>query len=239
MPFSEASNPERIIDPSTGVTKLDLARYYDLVAPLLVAPLLVAHLKGRPVSFGRAPSGIQGRLFFQKHLDAAMPGVASSLERLHPGHPALLEVPSPDAVMWAAQMNVIEFHTWNAVKTAIEKPDRFILDLDPGEGVTWQTVQQAAHLVRVLLEGVGLEGWLKTSGGKGVHVVVPLRKQYGWDVVKGFSAAMVRHLARTLPQLFVAKSRPSNHVRKIFVDYLRNGFGATTAAAWSAQARPG
>lgn len=99
-------------------------------------------------------------------------------------------------------MNVIEFHTWNAVKTAIEKPDRLILDLDPGEGVSWQTVQQAAQLVRVLLQGVGLEGWLKTSGGKGLHVVVPLRRQYAWDVVKGFSAAMLRYLARTLPQSY-------------------------------------
>ncbi|OAE56600.1 hypothetical protein A7J67_08110 [Achromobacter xylosoxidans] len=91
----------------------------------------------------------------------------------------------------------------------------------------------------MLLQGVGLEGWLKTSGGKGLHVVEPLRRQYEWDVVKGFSAAMVRHLARTLPQLFVAKSGPTNRVGKIFVDYLRNGFGATTAAAWSARARPG
>lgn len=136
-------------------------------------------------------------------------------------------------------MNVIEFHMWNAVKNAIEKPDRLILDLDPGEGVSWPAVQQAAQLVRVLLHGLGLEGWHKTSGGKGLHVVVPLRKQYDWNVVKGFSAAMVRHLARTLPQLFVAKSDPSNRVGKIFVDFLRNGFGATTAAAWSALARPG
>ncbi|MFJ3463493.1 DNA ligase D [Achromobacter spanius] len=228
------SNPDRIIDPSTGLTKLDLARYYGLVAPLLVT-----HLKARPVSFVRAPSGIQGQLFFQKHLDAPIPGVASLPKGLHPGHPALLEVPTPDAVMSAAQMNVIEFHTWNAVKSAIEKPDRLILDLDPGEGVSWPAVQQAAHLVRVLLQGLGLEGWLKTSGGKGLHVVVPLRRQYEWEVVKGFSAAMVRHLARTIPQLFVAKSGPSNRIGKIFVDYLRNGFGATTAAAWSARARPG
>lgn len=228
------SNPDRVIDPSTGLTKLDLARYYGLVAPLLVQ-----HLKARPVSFVRAPSGIQGQLFFQKHLDAPIPGVASLPKGLHPGHPALLEVPTPDAVMSAAQMNVIEFHTWNAVKSAIEEPDRLILDLDPGEGVSWPVVQQAAELVHVLLQGLGLEGWLKTSGGKGLHVVVPLRRQYGWEVVKGFSAAMVRHLARTIPQLFVAKSGPSNRVGKIFVDYLRNGFGATTAAAWSARARPG
>nr|WP_253861281.1 DNA ligase D [Achromobacter ruhlandii] len=228
------SNPDRVIDPSTGLTKLDLARYYGLVAPLLLT-----HLKARPVSFVRAPSGIQGQLFFQKHLDAPIPGVTSLPEGLHPSHPALLEVPTPDAIMAAVQMNVVEFHTWNAVKSAIEKPDRLILDLDPGEGVSWPTVQQAAQLVRVLLQGLGLEGWLKTSGGKGLHVVVPLRRQYEWDVVKGFSAAMVRHLARTLPQLFVAKSGPSNRVGKIFVDYLRNGFGATTAAAWSARARPG
>lgn len=141
--------------------------------------------------------------------------------------------------MSAAQMNAIEFHTWNAVKTATERPDRLILDLDPGEGVRWQTVQQAAQLLRVLLQGIVLVGRLKTRGGKGLPMVVPLRRQYEWAVVKGFSAAMVRHLARTLPQLLVAKSGPTNRVGKIFVDYLRNGFGATTAAAWSARARPG
>ncbi|ADP20014.1 MULTISPECIES: DNA ligase D [Achromobacter] len=228
------SNPDRVVDPSTGLTKLDLARYYGLVAPLLLE-----HLANRPVSFVRAPSGIQGTLFFQKHLDAAIPGVKALPERLHPGHPALLEVSTPEAIMAAAQMNVVEFHTWNAVKSAIGKPDRLILDLDPGEGVPWATVQQGAQLVRVLLKEIGLEGWLKTSGGKGLHVMVPLRKQYDWDTVKAFSEAMVLHLARTLPQLFVAKSGPKNRVGKIFVDYLRNGFGATTVAAWSARARPG
>ncbi|OZI59473.1 DNA ligase D [Bordetella genomosp. 11] len=228
------SNPDRVIDPSTGLTKLDLARYYGLVAPLLLP-----HLKGRPVSLVRAPGGIQEPLFFQKHLEAAMPGVKALPERLDPDHPSLLEVPSGAAIMSAAQMNVVEFHTWNAVKTAIDKPDRMLLDLDPGDGVKWATMQQAAGLVRVLLEEIGLQCWLKTSGGKGLHVVVPLRKQYGWDAIKGFSEAIVRHLARTLPQLFVAKSGPKNRVGKIFPDYLRNGFGATTVAAWSARARPG
>lgn len=228
------SNPERVIDSSTGLTKLDLARYYGLVAPLLLE-----HLAGRPVSFVRAPSGIDGQLFFQKHLDAPIPGVTALPEHLHPGHPPLLEVPSEDAITFAAQMNVVEFHSWNAVKGSISRPDRLILDLDPGEGVPWATVIQAAELVRVLLKEIGLKGWLKTSGGKGLHVVVPLRKQYDWDTVKGFSHAMVRHLSQTLPQLFVAKSGPKNRIGKIFVDYLRNGFGATTAAAWSARARPG
>ena len=228
------TNPDRVIDPSTKLTKLDLARYY-----ALVAPLMLEHLKGRPVSFLRAPAGIQGEFFFQKHLEAAMPGVKSLPAKLDPDHPPLLEVPTAEAIMSAVQMNVVEFHTWNAVKTSIGKPDRMLFDLDPGEGVQWPAMQQAANLVRVLLEEIGLKAWLKTSGGKGLHVVVPLRKQYDWDTVKRFSQVIVQHLARTLPQLFVAKSGPKNRVGKIFADYLRNGFGATTVCAWSARARPG
>ncbi|HTK02015.1 MAG TPA: non-homologous end-joining DNA ligase, partial [Bordetella sp.] len=228
------SHPDRVIDPSTGLTKLDLARYYGLVAPLLLE-----HLKDRPVSLVRAPGGIQKPLFFQKHLEAAIPGVEALPQRLDPDHPSLLEVPTDLAIMSAAQMNVVEFHTWNAVKTAIDKPDRMLFDLDPGEGVKWATLQQAAGLVHVLLGEIGLQCWLKTSGGKGLHVVVPLRKQYGWDAIKDFSQAIVQHLASTLPQIFVAKSGPKNRVGKIFADYLRNGFGATTVAAWSARARPG
>jgi bifunctional non-homologous end joining protein LigD len=228
------TNPERVIDPSTGLTKLDLARYYGLVAPLLLE-----HLKARPVSLVRAPGGIQEPLFFQKHLEGAMPGVKPLPQSLDPEHPSLLEVPTENAIMSAAQMNVVEFHTWNAVKTAIDQPDRMLFDLDPGEGVQWASLVQGAELVRVLLDQIGLECWLKTSGGKGLHVVVPLRKQYGWDTIKSFSEAIVRHLAHTLPQLFVAKSGPKNRVGRIFADYLRNGFGATTVAAWSARARPG
>lgn len=228
------THPERIIDPSTGLTKLDLARYYGLVAPLLLR-----HLKDRPVSFLRAPAGIEGEFFFQKHLEAPMPGVKPLPQALDPDHPPLMEVPTPQAVMSAAQMNVVEFHTWNAVKRAIGKPDRMVFDLDPGEGVAWDAVRRSAQLLRVLLTEIGLRGWLKTSGGKGLHVVVPLRRQYDWDTVKAFSQAIVQHLARTLPQVFVAKSGPKNRVGRIFADYLRNGFGATTVAAWSARARPG
>jgi bifunctional non-homologous end joining protein LigD len=228
------SHPERIIDPSTGLTKLDLARYYGLVAPLLLP-----HLVGRPLAFVRAPSGIEGQLFFQKHLESPMPGVMALPEKLYPGHAAMMEISTAPAIMSAAQMNVVEFHTWNAVKTAIDKPDRMLFDLDPGEGVKWPALQQGAQLMQTLLHELGLACWLKTSGGKGLHIVVPLRKQYDWETVRNFSEAIVRHLARTLPSLFVAKSGPRNRVGKIFVDYLRNGFGATTVAAWSARARPG
>ncbi len=136
-------------------------------------------------------------------------------------------------------MNVIEFHTWNSLAKNIDKPDRMMFDLDPGEGTSWQHVQEAATLVRALLSELGLECWLKTSGGKGLHVVVPLAPRFDYDTVKGFSQAIVQHLANTIPSRFVARSGPSNRVGKLFVDYLRNGHGATTAAAFSARARPG
>ncbi|MCK9508855.1 MAG: ATP-dependent DNA ligase, partial [Pigmentiphaga sp.] len=131
------------------------------------------------------------------------------------------------------------FHTWNAVKTNIHKPDRMTFDLDPGEGVEWPAMQEAAMVLRVFLEELELAPFVKTSGGKGLHVVVPLKRRHGWDQVKDFSKAIVEHLARTFPTRFSAKSGPRNRVGKIFIDYLRNGFGATTVAAWSLRARPG
>ncbi|WP_041675022.1 DNA ligase D [Ramlibacter tataouinensis] len=229
------SHPERVIDAASGTTKIQLVRYY-----ALVAPLMMPHLKNRPVSLVRAPQGIGGELFFQKHAERyQMAGIEALDPALDPDHPPVLEVVRPEGLLSAAQMNVIEFHTWNGVKTAIAKPDRMTFDLDPGEGVQWPQVQEAAQLVRAFLGELGLPAFLKTSGGKGLHVVVPLKKQRDWDTVKDFSQAIVQHLARTLPDRFVAKSGPSNRVGKIFIDYLRNGYGATTVAAWSARSRPG
>jgi bifunctional non-homologous end joining protein LigD len=134
---------------------------------------------------------------------------------------------------------VIELHTWNATKARIDRPDRMVFDLDPGEGVPWRHVQDAALLTRGLLQELGLSAWLKTSGGKGLHVVVPLSPRHDWAVVKAFSQAVVQHLARVVPARFVAKSGPANRVGRIYVDYLRNSHGATTVAAYSARARPG
>ncbi len=229
------SNPDRVIDDQSGTTKIELVRYYHLVAPLMME-----HLAGRPVSLVRAPKGIGGELFFQKHSERyRMPGIEDLPRSLYPAHAPMLEVAQPLGLLSAAQMNVIEFHTWNGVKTAIDKPDRMTFDLDPGEGVTWKHVQEAAHLVRAFLTELELPAFLKTSGGKGLHVVVPLKKQFDWDTVKSFSQAVVQHLSRALPDRFVAKSGGSNRVGKIFIDYLRNGFGATTVCAWSARSRPG
>ena len=229
------THPDRVIDTSTGLTKLALAHYY-----AQVAPLILPHLKGRPVSLVRAPEGIKGALFFQKHAEAtSIPGIKLLDQKLDPGHAPLLEIGSANALLAATQLNVLEFHTWNATARFIGKPDRMMFDLDPGDGVAWEQVQEAAQLVRGFLKELGLPAFLKTSGGKGLHLLVPIRRGADWDTVKGFSQAIVVHLAGVIPQRFVAKSGPRNRVGKIFIDYLRNGFGATTVCAWSARARPG
>lgn len=235
------SNADRVIDPTTGTTKMDLVRYY-----ATVAPLLMPHLKARPTSLVRAPEGVDGELFFQKHWDLGRAkgakgakGVRELAQALYPAHPPLLEIASPEGLLSAAQMNTVEFHTWNARKDKIDRPDRITFDLDPGEGVVWEHVQEAATLVHLILTELGLPAFLKTSGGKGLHVVVPIKRLHDWDTAKGFSQAVVQHLARTIPQRFVAKSGPKNRLGKIFADYLRNGLGATTASAWTARARPG
>ncbi len=234
-PKLRISNPERVVDPQSGTKKIDVVRYY-----ALVAPLMMPHLKDRPISLVRAPDGIGGALFFQKHMDRyQMAGIEPLPDVIFPGHPPMVYVARPDGLLSAAQMNVIEVHTWNGVRNAIGKPDRVAFDLDPGEGVSWAQVQEAAQLVHAFLDELGLPAFLKTSGGKGLHLVVPLKRHFDWDTVKDFSKAIVEHLARTISQRFVAKSGGSNRVGKIFIDYLRNGYGATTVCAWSARARPG
>jgi len=228
------THAERVIDASSGLTKADLAHFYDSIAEFLLP-----HLKARPVALVRGPKGVEGPLFFQKHGGAGIAGIRELDADLWPGHEPLLELATHQALLGAAQMNVIEFHTWNATTRRLEHPDRMVFDLDPGEGVTWPAIREAAVLTRTLLQELGLQSWLKTSGGKGLHLVVPIVARWSHDIVKGLSQAAVQHLARTIPSRFVAKSGPTNRVGRIFVDYLRNGEGATTVAAFSARARPG
>ncbi|MCL4183540.1 MAG: DNA ligase D [Burkholderiaceae bacterium] len=229
------THPQRIVDPSTGTTKLELLRYH-----AEAAPALLAQLRDRPVSLVRAPDGVGGEIFFQKHAGGLrIPGMRRLDPELDPGHEPLIAIPAPLALLGAVQMNVIEFHTWNARTRAIDRPDRMVFDIDPGERVPWPRVQEAATLLRGLLQELELASLLKTSGGKGLHVIVPLQPRHDWDTVKSLARAIVVHLAGTLPQRFVARSGPKNRVGRIFVDYLRNGRGATTVAAWSVRARPG
>ena len=229
------SHPERVIDGSTGITKLDLVDYY-----AAVSRLILPHLARRPVSLVRAPAGIDGTLFFQKHAESLKIADLKQLDpAISPDHKPMVEVDSLTALIGAAQANVIELHTWNATTRDPTRPDRMIFDLDPGDGVSWRQIQDGTELTRSLLEQLGLVAFLKTSGGKGLHVVVPITPKEGWDAVKALSKAIVEHMATVIPERFVARSGPKNRVGKIFVDYLRNGFGATTACAWSARARPG
>lgn len=229
------TNGERVIDKESGATKLDLIRYY-----ALVGDLMMEHLKGRPVSLVRAPAGVGGELFFQKHADVRkMPGLRNLDQSLDPDHPPMLEVASSEGLLSSAQWNVVEIHTQNGLKGSYQKPNRMVFDLDPGEGVAWPAMQEAAELMHAFLDELGLPAFLKTSGGKGLHVVVPIKGNHGWDTVKAFSQAIVHHMADTLPDRFAFKSGPKNRVGKIFIDYLRNGQGATTVAAWSARVRPG
>ncbi len=151
----------------------------------------------------------------------------------------MLKVDTLQGILACAQWNVVEFHTQNAIDADYEHPDRIVFDLDPGERVSWPTMREGAQLLNTLLAELGLTGFLKTSGGKGLHVVVPVRPRLGWDAVRDLAGAVTEHMATTIPDRFVAKSGARNRVGKIFIDYLRNGRGSTTVCAWSARARPG
>ncbi|WP_238218322.1 DNA ligase D [Caballeronia novacaledonica] len=231
----KVSNAERIIDDVARVKKIDLVRYYDEIAEFALP-----YLKDRPVSLVRAPEGINGELFFQKHEERSkIPGITRLPNEMHPGHPPLLVVDHHEALIGLAQMNVVELHSWNAVQPDLDHPDRFILDLDPDPELSWQMMVDAATLSKVLLDEIGLKSFIKTSGGKGFHIVVPLTRRQQWHEVKDFSHAVARYMARLMPERFSAVLGPKNRVKKIFIDYLRNSKGASTVAVFSARARSG
>ncbi|PRZ56374.1 bifunctional non-homologous end joining protein LigD [Paraburkholderia fungorum] len=229
------SNASRVLDPQSKTTKLDVARYWDAVAEAALP-----YLASRPVSLVRAPDGLAGELFFQKHAERMTFGAIRRLPRdLHPNHEPLLVIDSREALVGAAQMGVVELHTWNAIEPDLEHPDRMVFDLDPDPTLPWSRMTEAANLVKLVLDELGLRSWLKTSGGKGLHVVVPLDASQSWTEVKGFSHAVAKHMARVVPTRFAAVLGPKNRVKKIFIDYLRNGKAQSTIVAFSPRARPG
>ncbi len=229
------THAERVIDATSGITKGEMAAHY-----AAVADLLLPFLRERPVALVKAPQGITGALIFQKHSEPnALPDIELLSRELDPGHPPMLEIRSATGLQSIAQMNVIELHTWNSTVRSIRKPDRIVFDLDPGEGVSWETVREGAFRLHEFLTELGLRCFLKTSGGKGLHVVVPLMPSRSWEFVKSFAKAIVVRMTERSPDRFVSISGPSHRVGRIFIDYLRNGWGATTAVAWSARARPG
>lgn len=229
------SNAQRVIDPDSGTTKLQVAQFYEHIGEWLLP-----HLDNRPVSLVRAPDGVAGEQFFQKHAERlAIPHIRHLDPQLDPGHARLMEIDSLPALVGAAQMGCIELHTWGATGDRIETPDRFVLDLDPDPALPWRSMLEATRLTLAVLDELGLDAFLKTSGGKGIHIVVPLARRAGWDTVKAFAKAISQFMTRQLPERFTATSGPKNRVGKIFIDYLRNGRGASTVAAYSLRARPG
>ena len=229
------SNPERIIDKTIGATKMELARFY-----AEVAPWALPHLRHRPLALVRAPEGIDGELFFQKHTEKlSIPHITQLDTALFPDHAALMTIDTPEALVSAAQMGTIELHTWNAVAPVLDHPDRFVLDLDPDPALPWKRMVEATQLTQTLLDEIGLQSFLKTSGGKGLHILVPLEPVHDWAEVKAFSQAIAQYMAKLMPQHFSAVSGPKNRVGRIFIDYLRNSQGASTVAAYSVRAREG
>ncbi|WP_085625046.1 MULTISPECIES: DNA ligase D [unclassified Pseudomonas] len=227
------THPERVIDATSGVTKREVAEYY-----AAVSQWLLPQLKNRPVALVRAPDGLAGELFFQKNAGQLhLPNVLS-YDKAEAGQAAMV-INRADTLLGAVQMNMLELHTWNATDKDFDKPDRFVLDLDPDPALPWKAMLEATQLALTLLDELGLKVFLKTSGGKGMHLVVPLTRRADWDEVKAFSHAIVDYLARLFPDRLSAVSGPKNRVGRIFIDYLRNGKGATTACAYSLRAREG
>ena len=228
------SHPERDVYPDAGVTKLMVAEYYERVAPRLLP-----YVAGRPLSIVRCPDGANAACFFQKHVgDYAIPGVEVAMIEDSTGRNPYIVANTAKALVGLAQMNALELHVWGAKVAAIERPDSIVFDLDPDPGLPWASVVAAAKLTRTLLDELGLDCLVKTTGGKGLHVVVPLRR-HGWDEVKDFAQAVAEHLAKTLPEQFTATMSKARRRGKIFVDYLRNTRGATAVAPYSLRARAG
>lgn len=229
------THPERVIDAASQLRKIDVARYY-----AKAAERLLPWLADRPVSLVRAPDGVAGEQFFQRHASrTAIPGAQQLDGKLDPGHASLLRIASAKGLVGAAQMGVLELHTWNAAIDDLEKPDRFVLDLDPDPALPWSRMIEATQLALTLLDELGLQAFLKTSGGKGMHILVPLQRYHGWDEVKDFAHAISRHMAQVMPDRFSAVAGPKNRVGRIFIDYMRNSRGASTVCVWSVRAREG
>jgi bifunctional non-homologous end joining protein LigD len=231
----EISNPAKILFADAGLTKLGLAQYYERIAEWVLP-----HLQQRPLTLVRCPNGGGAKCFFQKHVNET---VSEEIERIEVpegdgGSATYMMANNEQALVGLVQMGVLELHTWGSHEGALTTPDRIIFDLDPAEGLDWQLVIEAAQLVRGLLDEIGLQSFVKTTGGKGLHVVAPIKPEHQWDEIKAFSKAIAEHLARTLPDRFTANMAKAKRVDRIFIDYLRNGSGATAVAAYSTRAKP-
>jgi bifunctional non-homologous end joining protein LigD len=227
------SHPERVLWKEQGVTKQGLAEFY-----ADIADWVLPHLVNRPLSLVRCPSGSEKTCFFQKH---AWAGVGSTIrEVVVPGDTEkMLAIDDLSGLISLVQAGVLEIHPWGATVDVPDKADRLIFDLDPGDDVAWQAVIDGALDVRERLKAIGLESFVKTTGGKGLHVVVPLEADTGWTEVKAFCKSIAESMAGDSPDRYVATMAKKIRTGRVFVDYLRNGLGATAVAAYSTRSRPG
>ena len=229
----EVTHPERRLFPQAGLTKLDLVRYYDTVADWMLP-----HLAGRPLTLKQcAPDADRCR--YLRHSGERAPAqvrVVKIQELTKVGD--YMVINDRPGLIALAQRNIVEFHTWNSTVKRLEQPDRIVFDLDPGPDVAWREMVTAARLVKDLLRDTGLQSWLKTTGGKGLHVVVPLTPAADWATCLEFARQVASTIATHDPTRYTTKFGKQGRERKILIDYLRNNRTNTAVAAYSVRARP-
>jgi bifunctional non-homologous end joining protein LigD len=229
------THPDRVLWEEQGITKQGLAEFY-----LEIADWVLPHIVDRPLALVRCPSGSQKGCFFQKHSWAGLSDfIARETLRDEKGEEEVLMVRDIKGVIALVQSGVLEIHPWGAKIADIEHPDRVTFDFDPSEEVAWPTVIESARELRERLRALGLESVPKTTGGKGLHVVVPLTRKAGWEEVKSFARNLSEAMESDNPGLYLTKATKRDRKGRIFIDYLRNGRGATAVAAYSTRARPG
>ena len=230
------SHPDRVVYPANGITKLDLARYYDAIAEHMLP-----HVVGRPLSVVRVPDTIDGQQFFQRHLPehGGLHNVAEVEVPIKGRTEDYMMIDDKLGLLSLSQWGCIEFHPWGCHADNPLLPDKMIFDLDPDPGAPWQNVIDGVAEVRSRMKEFGLESFLKTTGGKGLHVVVPIERKFGWPAIKAFTRAIAESMAHDSPDRFIANMSKEKRKGKIFVDYLRNDLTSTAAAAFSVRARPG
>ncbi len=225
------THADRVLYPGEGITKLDLARYYAEIRDWALPQL--AH---RPLSLVRCPSGQGGEQFFQKHAGASVPEAVTRIEIDGETHLAVADLAGLVALV---QIGVLEIHPWGSTVDKLETPDRVTFDLDPDVGLAWSRIAESALEIRDALAGFGLQSFAKTTGGKGLHVVLPLTPKLDWEQVKTFSKAVADHVAAQNPQNYTTNQSKRARLDRIYIDYLRNARGATAIGAYSTRARPG
>ena len=229
--FVPLTHPERILWPKQGITKQGLAEFYSEIADWILP-----HIAGRPLSLLRCPSGTDAKCFFAKH---PWQGLDDSVRRIDVGDKEpMLAIDNFSGLLSLVQAGIIEIHPWGSRIENLEHPDRLIFDLDPGEGVPWTASIEAAKELRDRLEDLGMKSFVKTSGGNGLHIVVPVEPQAGWDEAKSFTESIASEMARDQPDRYVVTVAKRARRGRIFIDYLRNGRGATAVAAYSTRGLP-